>query len=503
MSIIGDAGGSPIGVRARTLCLLALGMLALGALLPASSPAARGDLVGGRFSDCFWRYGAFGVKDFNIAYPDAGATYWAAGFRRPPGSTLTLNGRYPHARFMSMQTYDLLGRGVDALADYQINPQPGSTNPFRPGADRTARKRNYEVSVIHQKNPGFPLEAYAGEPARNDLYAVPGSGPITERAGGATHELELLMLRVYVPDKHRNLTGGVGLPQPTLTLADGTALRGQALCDAVDSESKALGHTRVPDPGSLLISPEAYRAMRYPNLLTAPVDVLGGLMSVPRQVPPWFPAVRKGKWRAQYDRRYLLQLWTGDDAPGASRTPPQRSASGGFFPNVHNAYVRTAINRKFGKLAVFRGKLPTAPRTHGGNKRMGRGQVRYTSFCMNEAPVTTRVTDCAYDEQIPTNRKGIYTIVVSRKGDRPRTARASCGTAWISWSKRGDGYEDPDFGWFQIRDMLPSRGFKHAIQLTSTPGDEKAVMGRYLPKLTYYKNARAFTKSAHGRCRSR
>jgi hypothetical protein len=133
---------------------------------------------------------------------------------------------------------------------------------------------------------------------------------------------------------------------------------------------------------------------------------------------------------------------------------------------------------------------------------MGRGQVRYTSFCMNEAPVTTRVTDCAFDEQIPTNRRGIYTIVVSRKGDRPRTARASCGKDWIKWSKRGDGYQDPDFGWFQIRNMLPSRGFKHAIQLTSTPGDEKAVMGRYLPRLKYYKSARAFMRSADGGCRS-
>ena len=100
-------------------------LLAAAALLPASASAGRGDMVGGRFSDCFWHYGAFGVHDFNIAYPDAGATYWAAGFRRPPGSKLTLRGRYPHSRYMAMQTYDVLGHGVDALADYQIDPLPG------------------------------------------------------------------------------------------------------------------------------------------------------------------------------------------------------------------------------------------------------------------------------------------------------------------------------------------------------------------------------------------
>ena len=481
--------------------LVAAAVVFAAALLPSTAAAGRGDMVGGRFSDCFWNYGAFGVHDFNIAYPDAGATYWAAGFRRPPGSKLTLRGRYPHSRYMAMQTYDVLGRGVDGLADYQIDPLPGSENPFRKGGDRTARKRSYRVNVVDAKNPGFPLEAYDGEPHRNEIYVIPDAGPITETVGSETYELNLLMMRVYVPDKGTDLTGGVGLPKPTLKLADGTVLKGQALCDAVDSESKALGQTRVPDPGALLISEDSYEAMRYPDQLSAPVDVFSGLTSVPRDVPPWFPAVRGGDWRAQYDRRYLLQLWTGDDAPGADPTPPARGASGGFFPNVHNAYVRSAIHRHFGKVAVFRGKLPTTPSTLHGDRRMGAGQVRYTSFCMNEAPLTTRVTDCAFDEQVPTNRNGVYTIVVSRPGDRPESARFQCGKAWIRWSKSGDGYLDHDFGWFQIRNMLPSRSFDHAIQLTSSPGDEQDVLGPYLPKLDYFDGPAAFDRSAAGECR--
>ena len=92
-------------MKARTaLGVVAVAMLAAVAALPSAATAGKGDMVNGRFSTCFWNYGAFGVNDFNIAYPDAGATYWAAGFRRPPGSKLTLSGRFPHSRYMAIQT---------------------------------------------------------------------------------------------------------------------------------------------------------------------------------------------------------------------------------------------------------------------------------------------------------------------------------------------------------------------------------------------------------------
>jgi hypothetical protein len=49
--------------------------------------------------------------------------------------------------------------------------------------------------------------------------------------------------------------------------------------------------------------------------------------------------------------------------------------------------------------------------------------------------------------------------------------------------------------------MLPARSFEHAIQLTSTPGDEQDVVGPYLPKLRYFDDARAFSESGLGSCR--
>ena len=120
---------------------------------------------------------------------------------------------------------------------------------------------------------------------------------------------------------------------------------------------------------------------------------------------------------------------------------------------------------------------------------MGAGEVRYASFCMNESVKTTRVMDCVFDEEVPTDEDGFYTIVVSRIEDRPKNAKQACGAAWVEWSPRGDGFEDPDFGWFQIRNMIPDVSFNHAVQNTAVPGDEIEAMGDYLPNVEYYDSA--------------
>ena len=60
----------------------------------------------------------------------------------------------------------------------------------------------------------------------------------------------MLLWRVYVPDRGRDLRGGVALPQPRLTLADGTGLKGQAACTALTPPGGGLPSI---DPSALLI----------------------------------------------------------------------------------------------------------------------------------------------------------------------------------------------------------------------------------------------------------
>ena len=93
---------------------------------------------------------------------------------------------------------------VQALLDRDMVPDVGSHNPFLPGTARDMAQRTYTLWWIPEG--GRPPES-----AQNVLTYRPGSA-------------SKLMLRIYVPDDGRDMTGGVGLPVVTLhDLATGQA----------------------------------------------------------------------------------------------------------------------------------------------------------------------------------------------------------------------------------------------------------------------------------------
>ena len=458
--------------RARIAVLAALAVAATAAFASSSAPAANDPvtnkpqlLYGGTYSDCFWHVGAIGVESYNIAYPDAGAHYWGAIWTPVPGATLRLKGKFPFARYTSLNSYDRLGAIQDTLSDFQWTPDKGSANPFRAGVWRDVARRSYTIEV----SPDKPAVSWsdnpnrrANLPARNVIYTGTPTGDT----------IRGMAIRVYIPNKGKDIRGGVSLPQPELTLANGTVLKGKAACAALGSEE-----AQTLDPTALLLSPEQYDALRYQD-----------------GKPDYFPALANGKtkWRTQYTRQYLLNLYHPERDPMEGAT---KSGQAGFFPNGDNQYVRNAINRKFGKIYAMRGKLATTAQTYRNpSGKWKASQLRYQSFCMNESPRTTRVMDCVYDEEIPLRAGRRYLVATSRAEDRPKNATAKCGVAWIEWSKRGDGGTDYDFGWMQIRNMLPAGNFNNAIQNTGTPGDEKKVLGDYLPESQYYADKAAFEK---------
>lgn len=522
--------------------LLATALAALLATLPTAPAGAipqTAKFLGGYGSTCFWHYGPFGGPEseqptYNLAYPNGHAIYFGAYFRRPAGSKLILHGQYPHSRNFNFVTYTTNSVILDGVYDEQINPDPGSINPFRAGENRNAANRSFSVEVLPTVNPNSALPRTAThfefEEHRNYIYAA-NKTPIEETTtAGKKYVNELVMERVYLPDKGDGIDGGVPVPEAELVLSNGEKLTGQAACEAMDTESKTLtaegGKTEngkfelvrfgevpeflpesvwydmnhpaaSPSPGCNVLVPINFGKNECPiwngkNPVSSPTTEL---IQTPRTVeyPEEFPAKPTENWRVQYNRRYLLQLWTGDNAPGAEPTPKRGNDGGGFFPNPDNNYARQIFSRKFGKLVVLKGKMPTTPETSKSHLAtwpdMHNYQLRFYDMCSLSAMTVSQVLSCKDDEETTyQDAERHYTLVYSRAEDKPRNAVRFCGISWLEWSKEGDanpGEPNPEFGYLTMRMLLPNPEFKNAVQYTTTPGTERAVMGEYLPSWKY------------------
>ncbi|MBL8778868.1 MAG: hypothetical protein JNK12_23255 [Acidimicrobiales bacterium] len=404
-------------------------------------------------SSCFWS-DPVTVDANNTQYPDSGAAYWFSGYSLPEGATLRVTGAYPHARYASFNAYGpdpetaVDGVPVDALADVDIEPDEGSTNPFEVGADRAVAAREYTVRVVGDEPPGA-----AGEREANTVYG-----------GGSDQQL---IYRVYVPDDGRDVLGDAGVPVVEVELADGTVLAGDEACAALDVT------TTIDTEGLPSIDEATYRSL------------------VELGDPATHPAFDPVEWHAFFNTRHaLLSTFYAHTDQEAALADVDAAKVGGFYSNADNAYVVGAVNRGLGpdpdghNLLVLTGTAPSTPATLDGAATMADGELRYWSLCQNESPVTTRVSGCLYDEQVPVDDEGRYTIVLGLPEDRPDNATEECGVAWLDWGP-GDGVSRPEAGTLLLRHLLPSADFGQAIQRIEAPGDEAAVLGGHLPEGTY------------------
>src|SRR6476659_9174681 len=76
----------------------------------------------------------FDADTVNVLFPDSSAQYWTASYRAVPGTHIRIDGIYPYARYTSWNVYDPALRPFTHMYDAQIAPDPGSANPFLPGA---------------------------------------------------------------------------------------------------------------------------------------------------------------------------------------------------------------------------------------------------------------------------------------------------------------------------------------------------------------------------------
>ncbi|HSK79175.1 MAG TPA: hypothetical protein VLQ45_22165 [Thermoanaerobaculia bacterium] len=365
--------------------------------------------------DCFWGgpkgldYGLLpGAQPIQqpVLYPDEGSTYFVGQFQLPTGASLTIRGDYPHERYFSFTVATQLGGGTlgggDFLRDEEIDPDPGSVNPFVQTNSRKATPRSYTVHIV-QGEPPSPR-------APNTIYTF------SNDPEAAIH----LSMRNYIPDAGYDGTGNAeleqvdryGLPQVTLNQSDGTQLTGEAMCTAVNASKAA--------------EAQGYPLKVWEELVASSGD------------PVSAPAKPTPVWELFWDAGYSVTgLFDPDPVTRESKHPA--NTDGGFANNPDTRYLMAAFSLKFGPVYVIQGKMPAHPKTrHREEAWPPDTQVRYWSACTGGTPPSGAGWDCVWDETVPVDKYGVYTLVVSKPEDRPSNAKEECGVKWMDFGK-GEG----------------------------------------------------------------
>jgi len=398
--------------------------------------------------DCFWSRGPHSADPYiNLAYPDANVFYWAATFTMPSDAELYLDGNFPFARYMSIISYDGRGRPLESLADYLIEPEIKSINPFINSNSRLDNNRAYKIQVLNNTPVTDRETGKISKISSNNTLNAPFYGP----------NQQLVIYRVYLPDNETGPLGGVDLPQLRV-VQGGETYSGNDACKILNASQNL----------AITLDAAGIPPMKYRELA-----------SQPNKAVTW-PAKNPPEWYIQMDRQSLIGIYTGEFNMNAPRS------TGGFFPNLDNHYLRTIINRKYGHVLMIKGKAPLTPKTFNSNKKFSNNELRYWSLCSNQSFGNTRVNDCLFDEEIPVDDDGYFTIFISKLKDKPRNAIKECGYAWLPIADDGDGVFDEDVAVIQFRHMLANSNFNNSIQSVENQSDIKEVMQEYYPRSRYF-----------------
>jgi len=170
---------------------------------PASSSAAAGGSqpAAAPGMSCAWPAELSAQTD-NTAFPDAAEEIFGGPIVTSAGTRIVLSGRFPDARYASVQVYTPGGVGT-SLPDYRIAPQPGSLNPWQQQAAPGGR---FTVTIRPDPAPG-----------QANTLPLP--------AGTTSQHPGYLVYRVYLP-----AGGASAVPLPVLTVEQGGAARTLAAC---------------------------------------------------------------------------------------------------------------------------------------------------------------------------------------------------------------------------------------------------------------------------------
>ena len=378
-------------------------------------------------------------------YPDITSTYFVANIKLEFGWKLIINGKYPHARYLSFTIANQLNDGQLGNGAYlrgdQIIPDNCSSNPFLSGVPRNITNRNYTITVVQ----GYP-------PAKippNTLYTA------TER----TH----LSIRIYLVDIGYDGSGGDSIPTVSL-LTNNKIITGPLLLTILDAR-------KLGDPNGYQLNEWKINLKQSDDPINAPV--------------PRIPFAQVF-WNTPYSVTGLF-IWEHPEER-VNRYPPDDS--GGFASNPDTKYMVIPYSFGYNEVLVVTGVKPTHQYTRYGNQYIDANtQVQYFSVSTSAGPCSGEGWQTVYDEEIPEH----YTIVVSWPWLRPINALRENNVTWLS---PGDGeghyigarnwvgvlyfrFQNNNPNWKESPANIPMPSRTQPLQM------DEVVMGKYYPRAKY------------------
>jgi hypothetical protein len=459
-------------------------------------------------------------------FPDPNVSYIVIpALFAPFGTRVIVEGKFPYARFFDAQItpsfvpenyhYDAwAGVGEVPIVDADIEPLPGHTNPFRPGAVRTGSKRSYRLEFRlaagdpvalnpafrppHFRSPGNVR--YGGGIMYQGPWGNPGS-PDGHKRG--VWDSGQLWLRYYAPDHRRGPLAGVPLPKIYYMLEDG-----RKFYVAPDMGPFIARSNRTTDGGvNTFVPPAVDAAQGGPG---------GGWYKQTGIFRAILAGVAMGTgWGT---KEYARLLDKGVTGRGSDLPPPnnyEQSATSATYVD----YLSRGMSIEKGKVVVLTGKLPTFPQTRDGARVMQAAQLRYWSIVgygvpagwdflwafFNKNTIPGLATHAVMDDEVVLNKDRFYTIVMSRPEDRPNNSAPRNGVTWVNWGPYGS--VSWTLRWLSVgpewkapfaptpellgrKPDWPDRAYDaRAIGMNS----HKGTLGPYLPKV-HYMSREAFEK---------
>ncbi|MBW2269311.1 MAG: hypothetical protein JRH16_12115 [Deltaproteobacteria bacterium] len=284
------------------------------------------------------------------------------------GGKAVFRGQYPKTRYFAYHPNDMDLNNLKTLRDRELDPDPGSVNPFREVAPAGSENR-YTATLVFGPPPADP---------------EPNTSYVGVRKDGVTENPFLMnMLRMYHIDAG-NGTGSGEVPLPALSIydADGERVQHFEECEMFGPDIRVIRTERV-----------------YPSL---PI-----IDHRPKNPPQWTTS-------------------SNFDAPSDT------------LANADVQYLATQYSERYGDLLVTRAKYLTAPDTRNGESPAAPDkQVRLYNLCTYNF-WNGGATQCMLENQLSRDEGGFYTLIVSKRADRP-TNLEETHASWLDWGPYMDG----------------------------------------------------------------